>query len=145
LTEYFAYYHRVDICLDCFPFNGSSTTGDGLWMGVPTLTLMGDTLQSRAGQAWLRHFGRNDFVADSPDRFVEIGVGWGQRLPELSRIRAGLRTQILNTHSCHPESVARALEFALRSMWRRWCAGQAPVSFTVPQQVWHTTMGRTRV
>lgn len=145
LPEYFAYYRRVDICLDAFPFNGSSTTGDGLWMGVPTLSLMGKTLQSRAGWAWLRHFGLEDFVADDPARFVEIGLDWAQRLPELSRIRMELRARILNTPSCRPESIARALEFALRTMWRRWCAGQAPASFAVPEQVWHPSLDRTKV
>lgn len=145
LPEYFAYHRRVDICLDAFPFNGSSTTGDALWMGVPTLTLKGETLQSRAGWAWLRHFGREDFVADDPDRFVEMGMAWAQRLPELSRIRAGLRAQILDTPSCRPESIARALEFALRTMWQRWCAGQPPASFAVPPRAWHATMDRARV
>ncbi|MEN9357515.1 MAG: hypothetical protein RL695_1686, partial [Pseudomonadota bacterium] len=140
LPDYFAYYQRVDMCFDSFPFNGSSTTGDGLWMGVPTLTFEGQTLQSRAGGAWLRHFGLGGiggFVAETPAQFVSLGVGWAQRLPELSRIRADLRAKILGTPSCRPESIAKVLVFALRTMWQRECAGQSPASFEIPSQVWH--------
>ncbi len=139
LPDYFAYYQQIDLCLDAFPFNGSSTTRDALWMGVPTLTLEGSVLQSRAGGAWLRHFGLggvDGFVAETSVQFVSMGGGWAQRLPELSRIRAGLRTKILDMPSCRPESIAQALVFALRTMWQRECAGQTPTSFEISSQVW---------
>jgi predicted O-linked N-acetylglucosamine transferase (SPINDLY family) len=136
MKEYFALYHRVDICLDPFPFNGSSTTADALWMGAPTMTLAGDSVPGRAGVAWLNHFGLDAFVAHDKAEFIRHGLYWSGHLAELAEIREGLRARIMQSASCRPVVIATALESALRTMWQRWCAGLPAESFEVPRHAW---------
>lgn len=136
MHEYLAQYHQVDFCLDTFPFNGSATTGDALWMGVPTLTLSGLTVPARAGAAWQRHFGLEGFIACDKDEFVQLGIAWANRTTELAAIRAGLRDRIRRYEFCRPDVTAAALAYALRRMWQRWCADLPPESFEVPTDAW---------
>lgn len=121
-AQYFALHHRVDLCLDPFPFTGATTTGNALWMGVPTLTLAGKTVPGRLGAALLCHAGLEDFVARSPEEFVEKGMAWARDLENLAALRAGLRARVLASAISQPELVARSLTEKLREMWRTWCA-----------------------
>nr|MBP9800927.1 hypothetical protein [Sterolibacterium sp.] len=129
--EYLAQHHQVDLCLDTFPYNGSATAGDALWMGVPTLTIAGARITSRAGAAWQRHFGLDEFIATDHDDFVQTGHRWSQRIHKLSLIRAGLRERIQHHTTCHPAHLSMMLEQALRTMWHTWCAGRPATSFMV--------------
>lgn len=121
-TQYFALHHRVDLCLDPFPFTGATTTGNALWMGVPTLTLAGKTVPGRLGAAILCHAGLEDFVARSPEEFVEKGRIWALDLEKLAALRAGLRARVLAAAISQPDLVARSLAEKMREMWRTWCA-----------------------
>lgn len=123
LTAYLALHHRVDICLDTFPYNGGTTTLHSIWMGVPTLTIPGDTMTGRVGAGILGHVGLDDFAAPDVEAFVARGAAWTQRLPELAEIRAGLRDRFAQSAIGQPALIATGVESALRTMWQRWCAG----------------------
>lgn len=131
MPDYLAEHHRVDLCLDSFPYNGGTTTLHALWMGVPTLTLAGNVPASRAGATQLRTAGLSDFVAESAAQFVELGQHWAGNTDRLARIRLDLRARLANSPLCRSDFVADAFGHALRVMWRRWCAGLPPVAFTV--------------
>lgn len=129
MPHYLALHHRVDVCLDTFPYNGSTTSLHALWMGVPTLTLAGATMAGRAGASALGHVGLDEFVVPDASAFEAQGASLVQRLPELAQLRAGLRARFEASAIGQPALVAGALERALRTMWRRWCAGLPPASF----------------
>jgi predicted O-linked N-acetylglucosamine transferase (SPINDLY family) len=131
LKDYLALHHQVDICLDTVPYNGGTTTFHALWMGVPTLTLAGNTLPSRVGIGILGHLDLQTFVARSAEEFVQIGLSWSDNLAALSDLRNGLRERFLNSAIGQPAMIATGLELALRIMWKRWCAGLPPESFEV--------------
>jgi len=120
-AQYFALHHRVDLCLDPFPFTGATTTGNALWMGVPTLTLAGQTVPGRLGAALLRHAGLEEFVARRPEDFVEKGIVWGRNPERLASLRAGMRDRFLRCLIGQPALVAGSLAQHLRSMWQAWC------------------------
>lgn len=90
MWDYLKLHHQVDLCLDAFPYTGGTTTNHGLWMGVPTLTLAGQTPASRQGASLMGHVGLPQFIAHSEAEFVE-GLYWAGHLTELAAIRAGLR------------------------------------------------------
>ncbi len=132
MKAYLALHHQVDLCLDTFPYNGGTTTYHALWMGVPTLTFAGDSVPGRVGAAILGHVGLERFVAESAEEFVTQGLHWASHLAELAELRAGLRDHLLQSPLRRPELLAMSLYQALRSMWRRWCAGLPAESFEIP-------------
>ncbi len=131
MDDYLKLHHNIDLLLDTFPYSGGTTTNHGLSMGVPTITLAGQTLPSRHGVTILGRVGLERFVAETMEEFVEIAVYWSAHLDELNEIRSGIRDRITNSRTRSPEFVTRATESALRQMWQRWCAGMQPESFEV--------------
>jgi predicted O-linked N-acetylglucosamine transferase (SPINDLY family) len=128
---YLQQHFQVDICLDTFPYTGSTTVLNSLWMGVPTLTIAGQTMASRAAAAWLSHTGLENFVATDADDFVTRGVALASDIPALAALRTGLRERCRASAVFQPEVVAASLSRALHVMWQRWRDGLPPVAFSV--------------
>jgi len=124
---YMTLHHQVDICLDTFPYSGGTTTCHALWMGVPTLTLMGKTQPSRAGAGLLRNVGLDEFIAHDTDDFVNKGVCLAQDINALVKIRAELRLRFKQSPRGQPELIANGLEQVFRLMWQRWCDDLPPI------------------
>lgn len=131
MKDYLGLHHQVDVCLDTFPYNGGTTTLHALWMGVPTLSLAGNTAAGRTGASILGHVGLESFLAHNREDFVRKGLFWANNLVALSEIRAGLRDNLERSVIRQPTAVAAGLEHALRTMWQRWCAKLPPESFEV--------------
>jgi protein O-GlcNAc transferase len=110
----------VDIALDSFPFNGAMTTLEGLWMGVPIVTLMGQTCVARQGYDILSRLGLDVFAARHPDEYVAKAISFARQWDELACIRAALRNLLLDSPLCRPGRMASELEFAYREMWQHW-------------------------
>ena len=108
----------VDILLDTFPYNGATTTCEALWMGVPTLTLAGDTLLSRQGASLLVSAGLSDWIADGEAAYVMRAVDFASDLDRLGRLRSCLREQVAASPLCDAPRFARNFEEALLGMWR---------------------------
>lgn len=119
--EYLDTYNRVDLCLDPFPFNGGTTGFDSIWMGVPYVTLRGDSLHSRAGSNILKYVGLADLVADSEEAYVAKAAALAVDRDLLRRCRSGLRERMLASPLMDTKGFAKGLEDALRGMWRVWC------------------------
>jgi protein O-GlcNAc transferase len=119
--EYLATYGSLDLGLDTFPYNGHSTSLDSLWMGVPVVTLVGQTAVARAGLSQLTNLGLAELVAQSPTEFVEISTALAHDLPRLAGLRAALRERMRASPLMDTPRFARDVEAAYRQMWRRWC------------------------
>ncbi len=132
MAGYLRLHHQVDLCLDTFPYNGGTTTLHALWMGVPTLTVAGNSMRGRTGSAILSRVGMQDFVVEQPEAFVDRGLYWATHLDELSRLRSGMRQHLGQAPLRNPKRLAASFHLALRTMWRRWCEGLPPESFEVP-------------
>lgn len=130
LKVYHELHHRVDICLDTFPYNGATTSWSALWMGVPTLAVAGNTPAGRYGAAIMGQMGLDTFVAADLEDFVRKCVYWANHLEELAELRAGMRQRFSQSAAGQPDLIAQALVNALRSMWQRWCQGLPAESFT---------------
>ncbi len=134
MTEYLALHHHVDLILDTFPFSGFTVSCHAAWMGVPVLTLAGNTMSSRLGVSIDSSIGLPEFITESEDAFVAQAVQWSRRLPELAALRASLRSRLLASPLCQTQAFARSLEHALRIMWQRWCERKPPESFGIDHE-----------
>ncbi|MGB8409731.1 MAG: tetratricopeptide repeat protein, partial [Gallionella sp.] len=117
--DYLAAHAEVDMILDTFPYPGGTTTCEALWMGVPTLTLAGDSLLARQGASLLGAAGLSDWVANSREAYVAKAIALASDLPGLARLRAGLRAQVLTSPLFDAPRFARHFEQALWGMWQR--------------------------
>jgi len=122
-------YGDMDLALDPFPFGGGITSCDALWMGVPVLTLPGDRPASRQTLGFLQSLGLDDLVAASPDDYVAKAAQWAGDADRLAELRRTLRPRMAAAPLCDGPLFTRALEAALREMWRRCCGGEAPETF----------------
>jgi predicted O-linked N-acetylglucosamine transferase (SPINDLY family) len=123
--SHFAAYNAIDIALDPFPHAGGYTTLDALWMGVPVVTWAGKTVSSRWAATSLAPLGLTDFIADSPESYVELAVAKASDLESLSRLRASLRTRMATSEFGDGARYCRAVEAAYVEMWERWCREQS--------------------
>ena len=114
-----ATYADVDIVLDTFPYPGTTTTCEALWMGVPTVTLQGKTMLGRIGASLLTCAGLREWVASSEDEYVELAVRHAKDIEGLARLRTGLRERVAATPLFDVKRFAFQLEDALFAMSRR--------------------------
>lgn len=115
---YLAAHAEVDLILDSFPYPGGTTTCEALWMGVPTVTLIGMTMIERQGASFLSVAGLPEWIASDVDEYVERAVAAAANLPALAALRSGLRGRVLASPLFDAPRFARAFEDALRGMWR---------------------------
>ena len=85
---------KVDIALDPFPFPGGITTCNALWMGIPVVTLSGETAISRQGEAILSQLDLQDLVARNEQDYIHIACGLAQTPKLLSELRKNLRSMM---------------------------------------------------
>jgi len=128
IDEYLQTYERIDIALDPFPYNGTITTCDALWMGVPVVALYGKTSVGRTAASILHNVGLPELAAQSPDDYVRIAVDLADDWRRLLRWRADLRGMMLQSPLMDAARFTRDMESAFRAAWRKWCLPKKDVS-----------------
>jgi predicted O-linked N-acetylglucosamine transferase (SPINDLY family) len=124
-AEYFAKYRQIDIALDTSPFPGGTTSCDALWMGVPVVTLAGNTPLSRGGVSILSNVGLTELIAGSRDQYVEIATALAKDPQRIANYRTTLRDRMSASPLMNAPQHARDIEAAFRRMWRNWCQSPA--------------------
>jgi protein O-GlcNAc transferase len=114
-------YNQVDIALDTFPYHGTTTTCEALWMGVPVVSLAGPSHVSRVGVSLLNCIGLPDLIAQSPQEYVSIAVKLAADLPRLAELRRSMRDRMRASPLMDAPRFARDIEAAYRQMWHIWC------------------------
>lgn len=115
-------YRSIDIALDPFPFCGSTTTYEALWMGVPVVTLPAAFMVGRWSASMLKAVGLEEMIATDPADYVAICRALAAEPQRLAELRSGLRGRVAASSLCDGARKARQLERLYRAMWRRWCA-----------------------
>ena len=119
--DHLAAYGRVDVALDTFPYHGTTTTCEALWMGVPVVTRAGATHMSRVGVSLLTRVGLTELIADTPAAYIEIAARLAADHPSLGALRQDLRARMGRSSLGDATFVTRDLEAAYRRLWRDWC------------------------
>jgi predicted O-linked N-acetylglucosamine transferase (SPINDLY family) len=125
--KYLELYHRLDLGLDTLPYNGHTTSLDSFWMGVPVVTLVGQTIVGRAGLSQLTNLNLPELIASTLEQHVQIATDLAGDLPRLASLRRTLRHRMETSPLMDAPRFARDVEAAFRSMWRSWCAQPAPL------------------
>lgn len=121
IAEHMASYASMDIALDPFPYNGTTTSMDALWMGIPILSLRGDRYIGRVGASILEVMNMSNWIATDENDYIERAVQFSGNLATLASLRADLRQRFLNSPLCDAPRFATHLEQAFRAMWQRRC------------------------
>lgn len=120
--EHLALYGRIDLALDTFPYNGTTTTLEALWMGVPVITLAGRCHAGRVGVSLLTAMGLSELIAESPEHYQDIVLRLASERDRLGVLRATLRERMHADGLCDHLAFARKIEGVYRDMWRLKCS-----------------------
>lgn len=133
LLDYLKLHEQVDLCLDTFPYTGGTTTLHALWLGVPTLTIAGDTVSGRQSSANLYSAGLGEVcVANSLSDLVQLALAWAKKPELLNQVRLGLQAAYAaQDEVAGPENMVQSFVYAMRRIWMLWCSGQKAKSFAI--------------
>ncbi len=116
--EHLRAYADMDIALDPFPYNGTTTTCEALWMGVPVVTLAGNRHAGRVGASLLTQAGLESYIATQQDEYVSIALDLAQNVDVLSATRHALRENIKRSPLCDGAGFCSRMEAAYKNMWQ---------------------------
>ncbi len=114
--DHFAHYRTIYVALDTFPYNGTTTTCEALWMGVPVVALRGDRHAARVGASLLSAAGKNEWIAETQIEYLEIARKLSKSRPSRVELRASLAASSLMNVRCH----VLALENAYCDIWESY-------------------------
>jgi predicted O-linked N-acetylglucosamine transferase (SPINDLY family) len=103
-------YNEIDIALDTFPYNGTTTTCEALWMGIPVITLKGKHHAACVGESILNQTKLNEWIAHSETDYIKKAAGMAERPEDLSYCRKHLRNWIAQSLLCQKENFVTGLE-----------------------------------
>ncbi|MEJ2452429.1 MAG: hypothetical protein P8047_17525 [Gammaproteobacteria bacterium] len=115
MEDHLRLYQQIDIGLDTFPYNGTTTTCEAFAMGVPVITLCGVRHAARVGTSLLHQVGLPELIAESETEYMQVAKGLAGDLRRLHDIRAGLRERML-VSLCNAARFCERMEAAYRKM-----------------------------
>ncbi|XP_021858332.1 probable UDP-N-acetylglucosamine--peptide N-acetylglucosaminyltransferase SPINDLY [Spinacia oleracea] len=121
-------YALMDISLDTFPYAGTTTTCESLYMGVPCVTMAGSVHAHNVGVSLLSKVGLDNLVAKTEDQYVELAIQLASDVTALSNLRMTLRDLMVKSPVCNGANFTLGLEQVYRNIWRRYCKGDVPSS-----------------
>jgi predicted O-linked N-acetylglucosamine transferase (SPINDLY family) len=121
LLSHLEAYAEIDVALDTAPYNGTTTTCEALWMGIPVVTLTGDRHAGRVGTSLLTSLGLHSCIAASPEEYVLTAAQLAASPELLAAMRQMLRPEMSRSELCDGHGLGRAFVTALRQLWTEWC------------------------
>jgi protein O-GlcNAc transferase len=122
LGEHLAAYNEVDIALDTFPYHGTTTMCEELWMGAPVMTMEGQMHHSRVGVSLVNGIGLPELVARSPQEYVKIAAELAADDARRIVMRKTMRERMASAPLMDEQGFVTDFEAALRKIWRTWCS-----------------------
>ncbi len=121
LEDHLGAYGKMDIALDPFPYNGTTTTCEALWMGVPVVTLKGENHGGRVGASLLNAAELQELVAQDEGCYVALAAALAADTKRLEDLRGDLRERMEASPLTDAATFAAKIEAAYRTIWKTWC------------------------
>lgn len=128
-------YGKVDIGLDPFPYNGTTTSCEALWMGVPVLTLAGRTHVGRVGISQMTNLGLTEFICHTQDEYIATAVRLSADLECLEALRKELRPRMAASPLMDAQRFTKHLEQAYLEIWKNWCLKEQALDLNLLSRV----------
>jgi len=137
-ASHIASFGQVDIVLDTYPYNGTTTTCEQLWMGVPVLTLAGRTHVSRVGASLLTASGLSDWIADSPEGYLERALRLSVEVRAGIASRAERAERVRGSALCDGAGFGVRFGSALDEAWRQFSTNSKVIPESMRVEPKHT-------
>jgi len=119
--EHLQRYSDIDIALDVFPYNGTTTTCEALWMGVPVISIKGNAHVSRVTFSIMKALGMERYIADTKSGYIDIACELSRDLYGLSHLRETLRDNMRTSVVTDGKRFTECLESKFHKMWQEYC------------------------
>ncbi len=126
LEQHLARLACADVFLDAWPCNAHTTAGEALWMGVPVVTILGDTFAQRVGASLLHQVGLDELVAADPAAYVEAASALAADAGRRAALRARLERERVSSPLFDGARFAHDFEALCERLWAHACAGRPP-------------------
>ena len=104
-------YSNIDIAIDPMPYNGTTTTIEALWMGVPVITLKGTSHRSRVSYSMLANLGVEEYcVANTEEEYIALVIDWYKHPERVVEYRQMLRQRIMDSPEYDGKAFAQKIE-----------------------------------
>lgn len=123
-TDHLEMYNEVDVALDSYPYNGTTTTCEALWMGVPVVTLSGARHVSRVGMSILSRIGCQELITETQDDYCACAVNLATDHKKLADFRGRARLFLEKTPLMDIKSFTISMEKTFLSFWRDYIQSQ---------------------
>ena len=120
-NDHMTYYSKVDIGLDPFPYNGTTTTFEALWMGVPSITFSGNSHAARVGASILFRIDLQSYIAHNLEDYVALAKTKAHELDELRTLRATIRSAMKHSVLCDEKHFTQEMESTFKTIWKKFC------------------------
>jgi len=121
-ADHLALYNRIDIALDTFPYNGTTTTCEALWMGVPVITLAEQKHAGRVGVSILSQLGLEELIAEDTENYIKLAIQLAQNPEKQALYNKNLRHRMSDSPLCDSAGFTRRIEGTYQQMWQKWCS-----------------------
>ncbi len=121
IKDHLSLYNQIDIGLDTFPYNGTTTTCEAMWMGVPVITLEGNTHVSRVGASLLSNVGLKELSAKTHEEYVKVAINLANNITRLNFLRGNLRDMMVHSPLTDAARFTNNLEKCYHEIWEKWC------------------------
>ncbi len=124
--NHFARYADIDLALDPFPYNGTTTNCEALWMGVPVITLVGSVHRQRVTYSQLSAIGLEELAVHTEQEYVDIAKRLAGDYEYLSKLRSGMRDRLINSPLMDKRWFVGNFEKAVKGMLEEKCPSKPP-------------------
>lgn len=119
--ESLEFFNKIDIVLDSWPYNGVASTADGLWMGVPHITLYGNRTAGRRAADQLMLVGHPEWIARTKADYIAKAIELAKDTNRLNKIRSTLHDEFSACPMCDHARTAQDIFGAFRNVWQTAC------------------------